>query len=416
MVWRRYLPHVMDEAFLIVASGHLVSSVSRDRVRSIPVFEGGLSRVVGTPCSLRVNRVNLKMSDRGYPVEFFADITLFKDVEAVSGGRVRVNHPIVHDGYGIYIKAEMVQEVKVRPLGKGDRVAIVAPASPVDEKLLECGRTVLEAKGFLVEWTETILTRSGYLAGSDARRAEELNYFLAREDIRAIFVARGGYGTLRILDQIDFTALADHPRPIIGFSDTTALISYVSTRLEIPAIHACMPATEAVLKEDICHTNLLVRFLRDEISYPFVIYENLRSRGRGDPVRGKVFGGNLSVLCSLMGTPFEPDFAGRILFLEEVDEKAYRVDRKMTQLRLSGNLGKLSAVLMGRFVPVEGGDPALLEEIVAGECAAAGVPLFCGFPGGHEGENMPVPFGVTCEILTDKGRGTLTFLTSPFSG
>ncbi|MDH3259274.1 MAG: LD-carboxypeptidase, partial [Deltaproteobacteria bacterium] len=246
----------------------------------------------------------------------------------------------------------------MRSLGKGDRVAIVAPASPVEETLLECGRAVLEAQGLLVEWTETILTRSGYLAGTDARRAEELNYFLARDDIRAIFVARGGYGTLRILDQIDFTALTDHPRPIIGFSDTTALISYVSTKLEIPAIHACMPATEVALREDICHTNFLVQILRDEISYPFVSYENLRSRGHRDPVRGKIFGGNLSVLCSLMGTPFEPDFAGRILFLEEVDEKAYRVDRKMTQLRLSGNLGKLSAVLMGRFVPVEGGDPA----------------------------------------------------------
>jgi muramoyltetrapeptide carboxypeptidase len=309
-----------------------------------------------------------------------------------------------------------MQEVKVRPLEKGDRVAIVAPASPVDEKLLERGKTVLEAQGLLVEWTETILTKEGYLAGSDARRAEELNYFLKRDDIRAIFVARGGYGTLRILNQIDFSALTDHPRPIIGFSDTTALISYVSTKLEIPAIHACMPATEAALREDICHTNLLVQILRDEIAYPFVTYENLRSRGHGDPVRGKIFGGNLSVLCSLMGTPFEPDFAGRILFLEEVDEKAYRVDRKMTQLRLSGNLGKLSAVLMGRFVPVVGGNPALLEDIVAGECEAAGVPLFCGFPGGHEGENIPVPFGVTGEIQTEKGRGMLTLLESPFSG
>ncbi|MDH3259275.1 MAG: cytochrome c biogenesis protein ResB [Deltaproteobacteria bacterium] len=103
-MWRRYLPHVMHAAFLIVVSGHLVSSVSGDRVRLIPDFEGGLSQVAGTPYSLRINGVDLKMSDRGYPVEFFADITLFKGVEAVSGGRVRGNHPIVNDGYGIYIK------------------------------------------------------------------------------------------------------------------------------------------------------------------------------------------------------------------------------------------------------------------------------------------------------------------------
>lgn len=302
----------------------------------------------------------------------------------------------------------------MRPLGEGDRVAIVAPASPVDGTLLERGGAALTERGFLVEWKESILTRNGYLAGSDERRAEELNYFLSRDDIRAIFVARGGYGTIRILDRIDFAALARLPRPIIGYSDTTALISYVSTRLGIPAVHACMPATEAALVEDICHTNMLVRFLKDELTYPFVIFDDLKVRGREERVRGKVFGGNLSVLCSLLGTPFEPDFSGGILFLEEVDEKAYRVDRKMTQLRLSGNLGKLSAVLMGRFVPVEGGDPALLEEIVAGECDAVEVPLFCGFPGGHGGENMPVPFGVPVEIEPENGTARITLLTALF--
>jgi cytochrome c biogenesis protein ResB len=104
VTWRRYLPHVMHTAFLIVLSGYLVSSVSGDRARSIPVFEGGLTRLAGTAYSMKVNAVFLKMSDRGYPVEFFADITLFKGTEVVSGGRVRVNHPIVHGGYGIYIK------------------------------------------------------------------------------------------------------------------------------------------------------------------------------------------------------------------------------------------------------------------------------------------------------------------------
>jgi muramoyltetrapeptide carboxypeptidase len=302
----------------------------------------------------------------------------------------------------------------VRPIEGGDRVAIAAPASPVDEKLLESGTKVLEGNGLSVEYTETILTRSGYLAGSDERRAEELNYFLGRDDIRAIFVARGGYGILRILDRIDFNALVDDPRPVIGFSDSTALLAYISTRLGVPCIHACMPATEAALQEDICHTGLLMRILRNEISYPFALCDNLTSVSFSGLARGKMFGGNLSVLCSLLGTPYEPDFEGKILFLEEVDEKAYRVDRKMTQLRLSGKLEQLSGVLLGRFVPISGGDPALLLKIVAGECQMAGVPLFMGFPGGHGGENMPLPFGVTGEIVTDGDRASLTILESPF--
>ncbi|NIO17001.1 MAG: LD-carboxypeptidase [Deltaproteobacteria bacterium] len=304
----------------------------------------------------------------------------------------------------------------MRPLEKGDRVAIVAPASPVEGELLDRGIRVLEAKGLSVECTGTILTRSGYLAGSDERRAEEINYFLARDDVRAIFVARGGYGILRILDRIDFNALVDDPRPIIGFSDSTALLSYVSTRLGIPCFHACMPATEAALQEDVCHTDLLMRILRNEISYPFTMYDNLSSVSFSGLARGRMFGGNLSVLCSLMGTPYEPDFEGKILFLEEVDEKAYRVDRKMTQLRLSGKLEQLAGVLMGRFVPISGGDPALLSKIVAGECQTAGVPLFTGFPAGHRGENMPLTFGVTGEIVTEGGRARLQVLEPPFDG
>lgn len=102
--WRRYLPHVMHISFLIVVSGHLVSSVSGNRVRAIPVFEGGYARVVGTPYTLKVNGMNLQYSDRGYPVELSADITLFKGTEPVSGKAVRVNHPLLHEGYGIYIK------------------------------------------------------------------------------------------------------------------------------------------------------------------------------------------------------------------------------------------------------------------------------------------------------------------------
>ncbi len=102
--WRRYLPHVMHAAFLVVVTGHLVSSLSGDRVRSIPVFEGSFARVVGTPYNLRVHGVVLKLSDRGYPVDFSADITLLKGTEAVAGGSVRINHPLLYGGYGVYIK------------------------------------------------------------------------------------------------------------------------------------------------------------------------------------------------------------------------------------------------------------------------------------------------------------------------
>lgn len=304
--------------------------------------------------------------------------------------------------------------MRVVPLSNGDRVAIVAPASPVDGKLLDAGIKVIEGWGLRVECSDTILMKDGYLAGRDDRRAREINHFIEREDIRAIFVARGGYGILRILDRIDFEALLKDPKFLVGYSDSTALLAYISTRFGLPSLHGCMPATEAVLEDNICHTGLLMGILKDEVSYPFRLWHDLAGPGHGVAVRGKLFGGNLSVLCSLMGTPYEPEFEGNILFLEEVDEKAYRVDRKLTQLRLSGLLGRVSAVVKGRFVPVAGGSSDLLDQIIAGTCRDAGVPLFRNFPAGHGGENMPLPFGVMAEITEGEGKAALTVLQSPF--
>ncbi len=304
----------------------------------------------------------------------------------------------------------------MRPLVKGDKVGLAAPSSPVEEKKVSRGVEILQEAGFSVEWSPDIFSKKGYLAGDDERRAEEINGFIRRDDIQAIFIARGGYGISRILDRIDFQGLVENPKPIIGFSDSSSLISHVSASLGIFAIHGTMAATGAMMSKEHSHRDLIFRILKDEVTYPFRLFEGLKG-GKGESsIEGKVCGGCLSVISSMLGTVFFPGTERKILFLEEVGEKAYRVDRMMNHLRLAGAIRQACAVLAGRFVPVQGEREELLLDIVEETCRGENVPFFKGFPGGHLGENLPLPLGVPIRIEKGGEKGALIIIESPFGG
>lgn len=302
----------------------------------------------------------------------------------------------------------------MRHLSRGDRVGIAAPSSPVDEEIFSRGIRLLEDAGFKVEWNPSLLSSKGYLAGSDERRVNELNGFILDVGVKAVFIARGGYGLLRIIDRIDFEALRMNPKPFIGFSDSTALISYISSALNVFSLHGAMAATSAILDGGDSHIELIFRILTDKVEYPHRLYEGLIPEGGTSHVEGEICGGCLSVLCSLLATPYFPYLGGKILFLEEVGEKAYRVDRLVTQLRLAGVFEEAKAVLMGRFVPVKGERGAILENILIETCRSEGISLFTGYPGGHEGENLPLPLGVPARIEIQGDRADLLILESPF--
>ena len=243
----------------------------------------------------------------------------------------------------------MLREVEVRPLVNGDRVGLAAPSSPVEEKKVSKGVEILQEAGFSVEWSSDIFSRKGYLAGNDDRRAGEINSFIRRKDVQAIFIARGGYGISRILDRIDFQSLVDNPKPIIGFSDSSSLISHVSTSLGIFSIHGTMAATGAMMSKGDSHRELIFRILKDELTYPFRLFRGFKWDMGGSSIAWQVCGGCLSVIYSLLGTGFFPHTEGKILFLEEVSAQAYRIDRMLNQLRIAGAIHTARPVLAGRF-------------------------------------------------------------------
>ncbi len=298
---------------------------------------------------------------------------------------------------------------KTPPLRKGDVIAICAPAGPVDSERLERGVARLSSAGYVPEIAEGVLASERYLAGDDGHRARQLEWALTLPEARAVMAARGGYGSTRLLPLIDWKRAVRRPKLLVGFSDVTAILSYLSTRLSLPCIHGPMAAADLALRYDAPAFDAFVRLAAGEVS-PREPWGGPMERVRGGAAQGRLAGGCLSVITSLLGTPYEPDFRGALLFLEDVGEPAYRIDRMLTQWIQSGRLAKISGILAGRMAPA----PHETEEDLRGLFHAAGkrlsVPVWYGFPAGHEGKNVALPFGVRGRV---DAKGRLFLLESP---
>jgi muramoyltetrapeptide carboxypeptidase len=255
---------------------------------------------------------------------------------------------------------------------------------------------------YRVRVADDIGRASGYLAGSDERRADELNGLLADPDVRAILLARGGYGILRILDRLDAGALRGDPKPIVGFSDGTALLWWALRAAGLRGIHGPVVAQLGDLPAD--DAAWLIDLLEGRT--PGAIADGLELTGAqgAGRVEGPLLGGNLTLLARLVGTPFAPDLSGAVLFLEEVGERPYAIDRYLTQMKLAGVAGGAMAALVGSFTRCE-------EKITAPQPDAAAVvderlramriAGLTGAPFGHGDRNRAVPFGGRCAIDFD---------------
>lgn len=295
------------------------------------------------------------------------------------------------------------------PLKKGDVVAIFAPGGPVDPGKLARGIARLSAAGFVPEVAEGILERDGYLAGSDAHRAAQASWALSLPEARAAMAARGGYGTTRILPLVDWRKTARRPRLVIGYSDLTAILAWLSTRLGVPSIHGPMAAADVAARPSAKALSAFARLAAGEFS-PKEAWGPPSERLRGGAAEGILSGGCLSVLTSLLGTPFEPDFRGALLFLEDVGEPCYRVDRMLTQWIQSGRLRGIAGMLVGKMVPAGGETEEDLARVFAAAGRRLSVPVRYGFPAGHATANLALPFGVRARI---DSRGILRLLESP---
>lgn len=299
----------------------------------------------------------------------------------------------------------------IRPtaLEPGARIALVAPAGPLAEGAV--GRAVQRVRG--LGWEPVVgkhaRGRRGFLSGSDAERVEDLNAALASPDIDGIWCLRGGYGTVRILDRIDWASLQRNPRPLIGFSDNTAL-HVAARRTGVVTFHGPHPAVEDLGPFSL---DLLVRMLtlpEPPGPLPFPAGESARTIVPGR-VEGPLIGGNLSILASLCGTAHAMDASGCILFLEEVGEPGYRVDRMLSQLRMSGGLHDLAGIAVGAFSesPDDAREPLpSTTEILADRLDGLGIPIAAGFPFGHVPLSWTLPVGARARL--DAAAGTLEIL------
>jgi muramoyltetrapeptide carboxypeptidase len=284
----------------------------------------------------------------------------------------------------------------------GDNVAVVAPAGPVEQTALDLGLA------WLAERYQPISAKGnplpdGYLAGTDEKRHKEFQTAIDNGEAKAIIAARGGYGTTRILDHLNLSSLAKAPKWIVGSSDVTALLITLFSQLGMLSIHGPM-----VFRFDTSHKqdlNALVDILEGK---PWTPPSNLSALVNGT-AQGPLIGGNLTILAHMSGT-ISPDFAhGAILFLEDVGEQPYRLDRCLTQLKRAGTLEKVSGIILGEFTHcIPGPDGVTVEDVMIRNLGPLNIPVATGYPAAHGDRNYPFIHGGGVVLNASEGKAVLT--------
>lgn len=299
---------------------------------------------------------------------------------------------------------------KVRPdyLKHGDEVMIVSPAFCIDRDKLEAAVVFLGKWGLKARLGKNAAKRYGPFAGTDAERLDDLQKAIDDPDIKAVFCSRGGYGVSRIIDKVDFTSLKKDPKWFIGFSDITVLHIWLSELHGIMSIHGDMP----LHYNDPEKTKSTFTTLKKAL---FGSLEEMTWQGHFSRVKdtgGEITGGNLSLFHSLIGTAAEPDTKGRILFLEEVGEYFYHVDRMLTSLKLAGKLEGLSALIIGGMNRIESTSipwGRSVEETIMDIVGEYDYPVLFGFPAGHTNDNRAFYIGRQATVQLKRNKALLSF-------
>lgn len=298
------------------------------------------------------------------------------------------------------------------PLKRGDRVGVVATGFAVHVDSLDAGLAKLRRLGFAPVEGASLRSRDGYFAGDDRARLADLQAVLDDETLRAVWCARGGYGTARLLDRLDFGPLLRRPKLLIGYSDATALFSAVLKRGRTVCLHGPMVINLATPRS--YHAPSLSAMLHGRPTRWRIPSRGVLAPGRAT---GRLIGGNLTVFTNLAGTPHMPDLRGAILFLEETGEEAYRLDRLLQHLRMSGALARVGAVVIGQMlVPATGRDfppDRDVHEVLRDHLLPLGVPVVTGFPSGHGEGKWTIPIGGTATVDTGAGRLSMSPRAAP---
>ena len=313
---------------------------------------------------------------------------------------------------------------KPRRLAEDDTVGLIAPASnAAEDENIRFTVDLVRSLGFRVKEGKHLYRRNQYLAGSDRERAEDVNTMFGDDEVDAIFCTRGGYGTPRILPYLDYDLIADNPKVILGFSDNTAILCAIQVKTGLVGFHGphmgqnLSEYTLAEFRKVLMNpspTTYIGQAPAIESREGFVERTNRITRINGGTATGHLVGGNLSLVATLIGTPYEPDFRGSILFLEDTDEAPYRIDRMLTQLWLAGKLQQAAGIVFGKFTKADDeGNTFSIEEVIRERCEPLGIPVIRGLMIGHVKDKTVVPIGLQAKL--DADAGTLQLLEAAVS-
>lgn len=317
------------------------------------------------------------------------------------------------------VAARSSKLLKPRRLEPGATIGLVAPASSsMEDEGIRFSIDLVRSLGFEVRMGAHIFDRQQYLAGEDRDRADDVNSMFADDEVDAIFCLRGGYGTPRILPYLDYDLIRSRPKILLGMSDITGILSAIHTKTGAVVFHGPNASSNfsayslGEFKKVLMHpapTTLIGEAPPFEASEGNIEKANRLTYIKGGVAKGRLVGGNLTLISILMGTEFEPDFRGRIVFLEDVHEAPYRIDRMLTQLRLAGKLQQAAGIVFGKFTDTETeGNTFSVEEVLRDRTGDLGIPVIRGMMIGHVSQQTVVPIGIEAEL--DGDAGTLRLL------
>ena len=313
----------------------------------------------------------------------------------------------------------MKPSIKTKPLAPGKTVGLISPSSAVSRTQLENCLSNMEQLGLNYRLGDSVRVKKGFLAGTDEQRLADLHQMFADPGIEGIICIRGGYGSQRLLRKIDYPLIQKNPKVFVGYSDITALHLAIYQQTGLVCFHGpngdstFSPFATSAYKQLLFDNNPTYAISAED-SLLQEEYQNLAYTIHPGKARGELIGGNLTLLSTLMGTEFQPDFNEKILFIEDIGEAPYRIDRMLTQLILSGEIQKVAGIALGIFndCEVEPEDPDYpdtlsLKEVLTERLGSLGVPVMYGLPFGHIADNGVLPLGIRVELDTNEYSLTL---------
>lgn len=294
-------------------------------------------------------------------------------------------------------------------LKAGHRIALIAPSSYADEGKIKKAHSNLQALGLEIEEGKYLREENGFMGGTDGERVEEIHTMFRRDDIDAIWCVRGGYGATRILRMLDYDLIRAHPKMLVGYSDITALHQAILTQAGLVTYHGPVGSSEF---SPYSLENIRAALFGEGYQYQVnpaahpAVGEEVFQVIHSGKAQGQLVGGNLTLLSSMCGTEYLPDLTGKIVFIEDIGEASYRVDRMLVQLIQAANLKQAAGLIFGNFTncdPEEGSPDQTVQEVIRDHFAAIGIPVVSGYSLGHIDQNPTLGIGLMASLDADSG-------------